>query len=273
MAEHHPGPCRKRDTFDAGAGELLRQPKAVWATAGASVVAFMGIGLVDPILPSIAQGLDATASQVSLLFTSYFLITAVAMLVTGFVSSRIGGREDPAARPRPRRGLRRARGHLRLGRRTRRLPGRLGPRQRAVRLHGPRRDRRSRGRRQRGGDPALRVRARPRHGLRPAARRAARRRQLALPVLRHRVPDGDRLPVPSPPSSRNSRSPRAGPRCSTRSRALGPRRPRLRGGLRVLLQLHVLHRAGLHPVRAGHDAVQVGGRVLLPGVCCSPSSR
>jgi MFS transporter, ACDE family, multidrug resistance protein len=72
---------------------LLRQPTAVWATAGAAVVAFMGIGLVDPILPSIAKGLDATPSQVSLLFTSYFLITAFAMLVTGFVSSRIGGRK------------------------------------------------------------------------------------------------------------------------------------------------------------------------------------
>ncbi|MGW3560077.1 MFS transporter [Streptomyces sp. NPDC000963] len=80
-------------TGDAPAGgSILRQPPAVWATAGASVVAFMGIGLVDPILPSIAQGLHATPSQVSLLFTSYFLITAVAMLVTGFVSSRIGGR-------------------------------------------------------------------------------------------------------------------------------------------------------------------------------------
>ncbi|MFG3119740.1 MFS transporter [Streptomyces sp. NPDC048197] len=80
------------DPFDEGGTSLLRQPKAVWATAGASVVAFMGIGLVDPILPSIAQGLHATNSQVSLLFTSYFLITAVAMLLTGFVSSRIGGR-------------------------------------------------------------------------------------------------------------------------------------------------------------------------------------
>ncbi|RII16158.1 Multidrug efflux protein YfmO [Streptomyces sp. YIM 130001] len=81
------------DPFDEGASSVLRQPKAVWATAGASVVAFMGIGLVDPILPSIAKGLDASASQVSLLFTSYFLITALAMLVTGFVSSRIGGRK------------------------------------------------------------------------------------------------------------------------------------------------------------------------------------
>ncbi|MFJ1926224.1 MFS transporter [Streptomyces sp. NPDC088131] len=81
------------DPFEQGTVSILRQPKAVWATAGASVVAFMGIGLVDPILPSIAKGLEATPSQVSLLFTSYFLITAVAMLVTGFVSSRIGGRK------------------------------------------------------------------------------------------------------------------------------------------------------------------------------------
>ena len=72
---------------------ILKQPKAVWAVAFSCVIAFMGIGLVDPILPSIAKGLDASASQVSLLFTSYFLITAIAMLVTGFVSSRIGGKK------------------------------------------------------------------------------------------------------------------------------------------------------------------------------------
>jgi len=71
---------------------ILRQPPAVWATAFAAVVAFTGIGLVDPILPSIATGLQATPSEVSLLFTSYFLVTAVAMLVTGYVSSRIGGK-------------------------------------------------------------------------------------------------------------------------------------------------------------------------------------
>ncbi|MBB5077728.1 MFS transporter [Nonomuraea endophytica] len=74
-------------------GGILRQPMSVWATAFAAVVAFMGIGLVDPILPSIAQGLHAGPSQVSLLFTSYFLVTAVAMLVTGWVSSRIGGKK------------------------------------------------------------------------------------------------------------------------------------------------------------------------------------
>jgi len=46
---------------------LLRQPRAVWAVAFACVVAFMGIGLVDPILPAIASQLDASPSQVELL--------------------------------------------------------------------------------------------------------------------------------------------------------------------------------------------------------------
>jgi ACDE family multidrug resistance protein len=72
---------------------LKEQPKAVWAVAFACVIAFMGIGLVDPILPVLAQDLKASPSQVSLLFTSYFAITGVSMLVTGFVSSRIGPRK------------------------------------------------------------------------------------------------------------------------------------------------------------------------------------
>ncbi|WP_326498046.1 MFS transporter [Arthrobacter sp. FX8] len=79
-------------TLTAEKASFLKQPKAVWATALAAVFAFMGIGLVDPILPAIATNLDASPSQVSLLFTSYFLVTALAMLITGFVSSRIGGK-------------------------------------------------------------------------------------------------------------------------------------------------------------------------------------
>jgi MFS transporter, ACDE family, multidrug resistance protein len=71
---------------------LLKQPKAVWAVAFACVIAFMGIGLVDPILPALASQLHASPSQVELLFTSYFAITGISMLVTGFVSSRIGPR-------------------------------------------------------------------------------------------------------------------------------------------------------------------------------------
>ena len=58
----------------------------------ACVVSFMGIGLVDPILESLAGQLVATPTQVELLFTSYLVITAVAMLVTGWVSSRLGAK-------------------------------------------------------------------------------------------------------------------------------------------------------------------------------------
>jgi len=70
----------------------LSQPRAVWAVAFACVIAFMGIGLVDPILKPIADELGASPSQVSLLFTSYMAIMGVAMLITGVVSTRIGAK-------------------------------------------------------------------------------------------------------------------------------------------------------------------------------------
>ena len=70
----------------------FRQPKAVFAVAFACVISFMGIGLVDPILPALADKLHATPSQVELLFTSYLVVMAVAMLVTGWVSSHIGAK-------------------------------------------------------------------------------------------------------------------------------------------------------------------------------------
>jgi ACDE family multidrug resistance protein len=78
----HPGPT----------SNPFKQPRAVWAVAFACVVSFMGIGLVDPILPSLAGKLHASPSQVELLFTSYLVVTAVMMLVTGWVSSRIGAK-------------------------------------------------------------------------------------------------------------------------------------------------------------------------------------
>src|SRR5680860_1194528 len=71
---------------------MLKQPRAVWAVAFACVIAFMGIGLVDPILKPIANELGASPSQVSLLFTSYMAVMGVAMLITGVVSSRIGAK-------------------------------------------------------------------------------------------------------------------------------------------------------------------------------------
>lgn len=69
---------------------IFKQTKSAYAVAFACVVAFMGIGLVDPILPAIASKLNATPSQVSLLFTSYMLMTGITMLATGWLSSRIG---------------------------------------------------------------------------------------------------------------------------------------------------------------------------------------
>ena len=76
----------------AAGSSMFKQPKVVYAVAFACVVSFMGIGLVDPILPALSVQLHATPSQVSLLFTSYLVVTAVAMLFTGWVSSRIGAK-------------------------------------------------------------------------------------------------------------------------------------------------------------------------------------
>ncbi|MFS2281058.1 MFS transporter [Microbacterium sp. OR21] len=73
-------------------GSIWRQPAQVWAVAFACVVAFMGIGLVDPILPAIADSLQASPVETELLFTSYLLVTGLAMLITSWISSRIGAK-------------------------------------------------------------------------------------------------------------------------------------------------------------------------------------
>lgn len=69
---------------------MFRQPRSVWAVAFACVIAFMGIGLVDPILPAISNALGATPGEAMLLFTSYLLVTGFAMFFTSLVSSRLG---------------------------------------------------------------------------------------------------------------------------------------------------------------------------------------
>jgi ACDE family multidrug resistance protein len=71
---------------------ILHQPSQVWAVAFASVIAFMGIGLVDPILPSIAESLRATPTETEMLFTSYLVVTGLAMFFTSWISSRIGAK-------------------------------------------------------------------------------------------------------------------------------------------------------------------------------------
>ncbi len=70
----------------------FRQPRAVWAIAFAVTVSFMGIGLVDPILPAISNELGASATQAMLLFTSYLFITAIAMFFTSWFAAKVGVR-------------------------------------------------------------------------------------------------------------------------------------------------------------------------------------
>lgn len=76
----------------SAAPSIWKQPAQVWAVAFACVVAFMGIGLVDPILPAIAESLEASPVETELLFTSYLVVTGLAMLVTSWISSRIGAK-------------------------------------------------------------------------------------------------------------------------------------------------------------------------------------
>lgn len=67
-------------------------PAAVIATAFATFIAFIGIGVVDPLLGEIGKDMGATPSQVEWLFTSYILVMALAMLLSGVLATRIGGR-------------------------------------------------------------------------------------------------------------------------------------------------------------------------------------
>lgn len=83
-------PDQKQESILKG---LLKQPKPAWAVAFACVIAFMGIGLVDPILKSISEQLHATPAETSLLFTSYMLVTGIVMLFSGYISSRIGAKK------------------------------------------------------------------------------------------------------------------------------------------------------------------------------------
>lgn len=69
-----------------------RFPLAVWATAFAALIAFMGIGIVDPLLPLIGKAMGASPVQVEWLFTSYIAVMAIAMLLSGVLSTRFGGR-------------------------------------------------------------------------------------------------------------------------------------------------------------------------------------
>jgi CBS domain-containing protein len=65
-------------------------PTAVWTLFIAIITALMGLGLVGPVLPTISTQLGASPSEVTLLYTSYNAVMAIAMLITGVISTRLG---------------------------------------------------------------------------------------------------------------------------------------------------------------------------------------
>ena len=252
ILEDAAAPTPAKNNRTGVAHHMWRQPKAVWAVAFASVVAFMGIGLVDPILKPIADNLNASPSQVSLLFTSYMAVMGVAMLITGVVSSRIGpkrtlllGLVDHHRRRRPG-------GYVGHRGRNRRLAGTVGPGQRVVhrdraghhrqlcaRLGGP-------------GDHPLRGGAGPGHRGRPARRRRARIDLMARTVLRGVGADGlraGRHGVPAAVHAARRARDHAG---RPVPRAAPPRSARRRNH-RAAVQLWLLHSAGVHAVPARHE--------------------
>ena len=228
---------------------LKEQPRAVWAVAFACVIAFMGIGLVDPILPVLGAGSRRHAEPG---------VAAVHELLRDH--RRLDARHRLRLEPdRPAQdAARRARARHRL-QRARRRAGSI-PRSSASAPAGASATRSSSP--PRSGDhglgdrrrrPARSSSSRPRSGsASPPARcwRTARRHLLARPVLRHRGADGDRV----------RRDPRAAeeipkPRAQGRRWPTRPRPPASRAAddraRRDLLELRLLHAARLRAVRAG----------------------
>ncbi|WCK56882.1 MFS transporter [Aneurinibacillus sp. Ricciae_BoGa-3] len=62
-------------------------------TVFATFLAFMGIGVVDPLLPVIAEQIGASSAQVELLFTAYIFTMAIMMLPSGLAAGKIGDKK------------------------------------------------------------------------------------------------------------------------------------------------------------------------------------
>ena len=69
------------------------QRGAVLATAFATFIAFMGIGVVDPLLPLIGKSMGADYFQIEWLFTTYIATMALTMLLAGAISTRMGNKK------------------------------------------------------------------------------------------------------------------------------------------------------------------------------------
>lgn len=54
---------------------------AVWAVTIAVAFSYMGVGVVDPILPEISSALKASPGQTELLFSTYLFVSAALMFL------------------------------------------------------------------------------------------------------------------------------------------------------------------------------------------------
>lgn len=66
--------------------------RGVFATTIATFIAFMGIGVVDPLLPLIGKAMGASPYQVEWLFTSYIAVMALCMLLTAWITNLLGAK-------------------------------------------------------------------------------------------------------------------------------------------------------------------------------------
>ncbi|MHB8397014.1 MAG: MFS transporter [Thermoplasmataceae archaeon] len=64
----------------------------ILAIAFSTFIAFMGIGVVDPLLPLIGKQMGASPFQVEWLFTSYIAVMSLSMFISGYFSTRFGSR-------------------------------------------------------------------------------------------------------------------------------------------------------------------------------------
>ncbi|QIC08005.1 MFS transporter [Brevibacillus sp. 7WMA2] len=71
----------------------INRKRARIITVLATFFAFMGIGVVDPILPVIAEQIHATHWQVEMLFTAYIFTMAIMMLPSGILAVRLGDKK------------------------------------------------------------------------------------------------------------------------------------------------------------------------------------
>ena len=72
---------------------MIMKTRGTIAIAFSTFIAFMGIGVVDPLLPLIGRQMGASPFQVEWLFTSYIAVMSLSMFISGYFSTRFGGKK------------------------------------------------------------------------------------------------------------------------------------------------------------------------------------